>query len=86
VPCTTLCLCALISKDYLEKQNITFSVDMTGEPFSSFRMFVHLSMGNEKNGSCLERMHILGHFMRDTSVSWGGVVALNNILDFEHKI
>ena len=82
VPCTTLCLCALISKDYLQKQNITFSADMTGQPFSSFEMFAHLSMGNEKNGSCLERMHIFGHFTRDTSVSWDGVIVLNNTLDF----
>lgn len=82
VPRTTLSLCALISKDYLQKQNITFSVDMTGEPFSTFRMFAHLSMGNGKIGSCLERMHILGHFRRDTSVSWDGVIVLNNTLDF----
>jgi hypothetical protein len=67
VPCTTLCLCALISKDYLQQQNITFSVDMTGEPFSFFGMFAHLSMGDEKNESCLERTHVLGHFTRDTS-------------------
>jgi len=55
---------------------------MTGEPFSSFRMFAHLGMGNEKNGSCLERMHILGHFTRDTSVSWDRVIVLNNTSDY----
>jgi len=82
VPRTTLCLCALIGKDYLQKQNITFIVDMTGKPFSSFGMFANLGMRNEKNGSCLERMHIPGHFMRDTSVRWDEVIVLNNTLDF----
>jgi hypothetical protein len=82
MPCTSLCLCTLISKDYLQKQNITFSDDMTGEPFSSFGMFAHFSMGNEKNGSCLEKMHIRGHFTGDTSVSWDGVIVLNNTSDY----
>lgn len=54
---------------------------MTGEPFPSFGMFAHLGMGNEQNGSRLERMHILGHFMRDTSVSWDGVRVPTNTLD-----
>jgi len=27
-------------------------------------------------------MHIFGHFTRDTSVSWDGVIVLNNTLDF----
>jgi len=48
VPRTTLCLCALISKDYLQKQNITFSADMTGEPFSSFAMFGDTSVWEMK--------------------------------------
>jgi hypothetical protein len=30
------------------KKPITFSVDMTGQPFSSSGMFAHLGIGNEK--------------------------------------